>query len=117
MSEEADVDAGARVLARSDRGDQGRRVAEQRLRSARGHLDAVLRMLAEDRYCVDVLHQLAAVEGAITRARREILEAHALGCVVEAMGGEPVRPAVEEVLVAVFGGRAPAPRDTERTVP
>ncbi len=107
----------AHVLASSAIGSKGRNSAERRLRSARGHLDAVLRMLQDDRYCVDVLHQLAAVEGALARARQEILEAHARGCVVEALGGDAVAPAVDEVLAAVFGGRAPATREMRRAVP
>jgi CsoR family transcriptional regulator, copper-sensing transcriptional repressor len=45
-----------------------------RLRSARGHLDGVIRMVDEDRYCVDLLDQLSAVAGALDRIRRDILE-------------------------------------------
>lgn len=44
--------------------------ARNRLLNARGHLDAVVRMLDDDVYCSDVLHQLSAVSGAIEGARR-----------------------------------------------
>lgn len=96
---------------------QGRCDALQRLRIARGHLDAVVRMLEADRYCLDVLYQLAAVEGALARARREILQAHVLGCVVDAAGDGGVREAVEEVLAAVLGDRPPSAHDQVRAVP
>ena len=45
-----------------------------RLRSARGHLDAVIRMVEDDRYCIDVLHQIRAVQGALDRSRRALLD-------------------------------------------
>ncbi len=105
---------GGESLAASPIGQAGRRQAARRLRSAAGHLDAVVRMLDEDRYCVDILHQLTAVEAAIARARRGLLESHARGCVADAMRDEPVEAAIEEVLAAALGGRPPAPRQERR---
>jgi DNA-binding FrmR family transcriptional regulator len=87
------------------------------LQSARGHLDAVLRMLEADRYCVDILHQLSAVEGAIARARRDILEGHLRGCVVDAVRAGGIEDVAEEVLAAVFGDRPPTARAEHRDVP
>lgn len=74
-----------------------------RLRSARGHLDGVIRMVEEDRYCIDVLHQLSAVQGALDRVRRDILEAHLRGCVPEAVVEGRVDDVVDELLAATFG--------------
>lgn len=74
-----------------------------RLRSARGHLDGVIRMVEEDRYCIDVLHQLSAVQGALDRVRRDILEAHLRGCVPEAVAEGRVDDVVHELLAAIFG--------------
>ncbi len=110
---------GRPALAPSAVGEQGRRAAQRRLRSARGHLDAVLRMVEADRYCVDILHQLSAVEAAITRARRDILEGHLRGCVADAVtgGGIGVGDVADEVLAAVFGGEPPAARTQRRAVP
>ena len=76
---------------------------EFRLRSAQGHLEGVIRMVEEDRYCIEVLHQLAAVEGAIQRARREILESHLRGCVPEAMAAGRIDQAVDELVGAALG--------------
>lgn len=61
-------------------------------------------MVEEDRYCIDVLHQLSAVQGALDRLRRDILEAHLRGCVPEAVAGGRVDDVVEELLAAAFGG-------------
>ncbi len=125
--EDADVSSGAAegtvgarlALTASVAGAQGRRAARQRLLTARGHLDAVLRMLADDRYCIDILHQLSAVEGAITRARRDILDGHLRGCVADAVsaGEIEIGDVAGEVLAAVFGAGSPAARDEHRTVP
>lgn len=89
---------------------------EFRLRSAQGHLEGVIRMVAEDRYCVEVLQQLTAVDGAIQRARREILESHLRGCVPEAMAAGRIDEAVEELVGAALGvsGRHHAPGESHR---
>lgn len=119
-SRPAEDGTGARLaLAPSVVGEQGRRAARQRLLTARGHLDAVLRMLADDRYCIDILHQLSAVEGAITHARRDILGGHLRGCVADAVGAGKIEVGdlADEVLAAVFGAGSPGTRTGHRAVP
>lgn len=74
-----------------------------RLRTARGHLDAVVRMADEDRYCIDILHQLSAVQGALDGVRRDIIEAHLKGCVPEAAAQGRVDDIVGELMAALFG--------------
>lgn len=80
-----------------------------RLGSARGHLDGVIRMVEDDRYCIDVLHQLAAVQGALDRVRRDILESHLRGCVPKAVLEGRVDDIVDELMAATFGA-APGSR-------
>jgi DNA-binding FrmR family transcriptional regulator len=87
-----------------------RRQVEQRLRSARGHLDAVLRMVEEERHCLDVLHQLGAVQAAIERTKRAVLEEHLRTCVQEAYAAGQVTDLAGEMLDAVFGGRPSSTR-------
>ncbi|WP_255919845.1 metal-sensitive transcriptional regulator [Streptomyces humicola] len=108
---------GRPALAYSAVGREGRRAALRRLRTARGHLDAVVRMLESDRYCVDVLQQLAAVEGAIVRARRAVFEAHVRGCVVDAVRQGALEDGVHELLAVVFGDRPPTGRAEDRPIP
>jgi DNA-binding FrmR family transcriptional regulator len=97
----------------------GRQAARQRLLAARGHLDAVLRMLAAGRYCIDVLRQLSAVEGAIAWGRRDIADGHLRGWVADAVGAGEIEigDVAGEVLAAVSGGAPPAVRTEHRTVP
>jgi CsoR family transcriptional regulator, copper-sensing transcriptional repressor len=74
-----------------------------RLRTAAGHLASVVRMVEDDRYCIDLLHQLSAVQGALERVRRQILEAHLRGCIPEAVAQGRVDDVVDELLAAAFG--------------
>jgi CsoR family transcriptional regulator, copper-sensing transcriptional repressor len=57
-----------------------------RLRRIEGQLRGVQGMIADDRYCIDVLTQLAAIQGALDKVALGLLDAHAHTCVV---GAEP----------------------------
>lgn len=61
-----------------------RATIERLVKTARGQLDGVLRMVEEDRYCMDIANQLAATEAILHRAKREVMKAHLDGCVCEA---------------------------------
>ena len=54
------------------------------LRTARGQIDGILKMVEEDRYCIDVSNQIMAAESILGRANREVLRAHLEGCVRDA---------------------------------
>ncbi|AZI44640.1 hypothetical protein EHF33_17230 (plasmid) [Deinococcus psychrotolerans] len=54
-----------------------RKRASHRLKIARGHLDAIVRMLDDPEvYCVDVLRQIKAVQGALAGAGEVVLRGH-----------------------------------------
>jgi DNA-binding FrmR family transcriptional regulator len=76
----------------------------QRLRSAQGHLDAVVRMAEEGSHCLDVVHQLSAVQGALERVRRRLVEEHLRECVPEALATGRLADVIDELVTAVFGG-------------
>ena len=66
--------------------DSSRRDAKvNRLSRIAGQVQGVARMVAEDRYCMDVLNQIQAVKAALARAEAEILRDHASHCVHEAI--------------------------------
>lgn len=50
-----------------------------------GQVRGIGKMIADDRYCIDVLIQVQAARAALTRVGLLILEDHAKGCVVEAV--------------------------------
>ncbi len=55
----------------------------KRINRAIGQLNGIKTMVEEDRYCGDVLTQLAAVEKAVSAISRQIMEDHLHTCVVE----------------------------------
>lgn len=56
-----------------------------RLRRIEGQVRGIARMVEEDRYCIDVLHQIQAVKAALGKAESEILKSHAAHCVAQAI--------------------------------
>lgn len=56
-----------------------------RARSIQGHLGAIVRMLEEDAYCVDIIHQTQAVQKAIDKLNAMLLEHHLQSCVTTAI--------------------------------
>src|SRR6266536_5726471 len=56
-----------------------------RLKSVDGHLRGVIKMVEEDAYCMEVIKQLQAVEGAIGRVNALLLQDHLQTCVTTAI--------------------------------
>ena len=60
------------------------------LKTARGQIDGILKMVEEDRYCMDVSNQLMATQSILKKTNRMVLTAHMDCCVREAMNsGDP----------------------------
>ena len=55
----------------------------KRLNYIEGHLKGIRKMVEDDQYCVDVLHQTFAVRKAIQKLEMLMLEGHLKGCVTE----------------------------------
>lgn len=56
----------------------------RRLRRIEGQVRGITRMVDEDRYCIDVMTQIAAVQAALRRVEQEILRDHVSHCVEHA---------------------------------
>ncbi len=59
-----------------------------RLKTAEGHLRGVQRMLDEGAYCIDVIHQIQAVQSALNKISTEILDRHLNSCLITAVRGD-----------------------------
>ncbi len=55
------------------------------LKTARGQIDGILKMVEDDRYCVDISNQIMATDAILRKANKEILRAHMKCCVKEAL--------------------------------
>lgn len=51
-----------------------------RLKKARGQIDGIIKMIDEDKYCVDILTQILALQGAIKGVQSQVLESHMNTC-------------------------------------
>ena len=71
------------------------------VKTARGQLDGVLRMVDEDRYCMDVANQLLAAQAVLRKATRESIRAHMAACVTDAGAAQDASAQIDE-LVALF---------------
>jgi CsoR family transcriptional regulator, copper-sensing transcriptional repressor len=56
-----------------------------RLKRIEGQVRGIAQMLQDDRYCIDVLHQVQAVRAALTKVESAVLKDHAACCVNEAI--------------------------------
>ena len=61
-----------------------RKKVEPLLKTARGQIDGVLKMIDDNRYCMDIMMQLQAVESLVHKAQREVRRGHLSGCVQDA---------------------------------
>ncbi len=59
--------------------------AISRLNKIEGQVRGLARMIEEDRYCIDILHQMQAVKSALSKTEDLILKAHADSCVEAAI--------------------------------
>ena len=72
------------------------------LKTARGQMDGILKMVEENRYCIDISQQLMATEAILNKANKEILTAHLKCCVADAKSDEEKEAKIDE-LVSMLG--------------
>jgi DNA-binding FrmR family transcriptional regulator len=80
---------------------------EKRLTRIEGQVRGLSRMVADDRYCIDIVTQIAAVRAALRRLEEEILRDHVSHCVEHAIASgnkADQRRKIEELMAVV--GRA-----------
>jgi len=73
-----------------------------RLARIEGQVRGIARMVEEDRYCVDILTQISAIQAALDRVGLGLLDDHARHCLIGGHGG-PTDPEeqVQELMGAV----------------
>lgn len=71
---------------------------EALLKTARGQIDGILKMVEEDRYCVDICNQIMATNSVLKKANLDILEGHIRGCVHDAFNNGTSDEKLEEII-------------------
>jgi len=69
------------------------------LKTARGQMDGILKMIEEDRYCVEISKQILSVQALLKKANLKVIDQHIKHCVKEAFeqgnGDEKVNEVIE----------------------
>jgi DNA-binding FrmR family transcriptional regulator len=72
-----------------------------RLRTVHGHLGAVISMVEEERYCPELMKQVAALQASLERVNRLLLRNHLETCVSEAIQTGHGTEKIDELLEAL----------------
>lgn len=86
--------------------NQEKQQALQNIRTAKGQFDAVIHMLEEERYCLDISNQIAAIQSLLKKANLLILQQHLNHCVATAFqegSGEEKTQEVMQLLDRIIG--------------
>ncbi|OGG07063.1 hypothetical protein A3D05_01915 [Candidatus Gottesmanbacteria bacterium RIFCSPHIGHO2_02_FULL_40_24] len=70
----------------------------KRLKIAGGHLNKVTRMVENDAYCIDTLHQTRAVQAALKEIDNLILNNHLNTCVVNSIKKGKSKEVINEIM-------------------
>jgi len=68
------------------------------LKTARGQIDGIIKMVEENRYCIDIAQQLMATEALLNTVNREVLTAHLKCCVRDAENQAELDRKIDELV-------------------
>src|SRR5947199_4311262 len=93
------VAASGRIRMTATYGYAGRREALlKRLNRLEGQVRGVGRMIEEDRYCIDIVNQLSAIQSAARELSLQLLEGHVRHCVMDAAQTDDAEPKLKELV-------------------
>ncbi len=78
--------------------DQHKKDSLNRLKTVRGHVESVIRMVEEERYCPDIMKQVSALQGSLERVNRVLLQNHLETCVTHAIAEGRTAEIVDELM-------------------
>ena len=74
---------------------------EKRLRRIEGQVRGIEKMIDEDRYCIDILTQISAIQAALDKVALGLLDQHTRHCVLDGHGEGTPEEMTAEVMSAV----------------
>ncbi|AYE34989.1 metal-sensing transcriptional repressor [Clostridium septicum] len=77
--------------------DQEKKKALQPLKTAKGQLEGIIKMIEDDRYCIDVSNQILAAQSLLRKANLMILKNHLNHCVKEACNHNDSDEKIDEI--------------------
>ena len=82
-----------------------RNAAIRRLKRIEGQVRGITRMIEDERYCIDILHQMQAIKSALAKVEDAMLKDHARSCVEDAIASGDAEDQREKFseLIELFG--------------
>ena len=80
---------------------EDRQKALQLLKTARGQIDGIIKMIEEDRYCIDVSNQIFAAQSLLKKSNLSVLRGHLSHCVKEACQTQNGDEKIDEIIAIV----------------
>ncbi|HHU23688.1 MAG: metal-sensing transcriptional repressor [Bacilli bacterium] len=78
--------------------NEQRKKAKLLIQTAKGQTEAIINMIDDNRYCIDISNQILAVAALLKKANMLILEQHIQHCVKEAMQENKEKEKLEEIM-------------------
>ena len=80
--------------------NEAKKKAATKLKTARGQIDGIIKMIEDDRYCVDISTQMLSVIGLLKKANIDVLNSHIRSCVTTAIleSEEKGEEKIEEII-------------------
>ncbi len=78
--------------------NEERKKAMQLLKTARGQIDGIIKMIEEGRYCIDVSNQIVAASSLLKKSNNLILKQHLNHCVKDAFLNNNGEEKVDEII-------------------
>lgn len=75
-----------------------RKKAIQNLKIARGQIEGIIKMIEDERYCIDISNQIISAQGLLKKSNSMILKNHLNHCVKEAMQHDNADEKIDEVI-------------------
>lgn len=83
------------------RSETDKKKLNDRMRRVEGQVRGIQNMIEEDRYCIDILVQITAVQAALKKVGFDILEDHTKGCVSSAIKSGDETASIEELMQVI----------------
>ena len=78
--------------------NEERKKALQSLKTAKGQIDGIIKMIEEERYCMDISNQIVAAQALLKRSNLLILKQHLNHCVKQAVINGESAEKIDEIM-------------------
>ncbi|MBU5590400.1 metal-sensing transcriptional repressor [Clostridium sp. MSJ-4] len=78
--------------------NEDKRKALQALKTSKGQIEGIIKMIEDDRYCIDISNQIIASQALLKKANMLILRQHINHCVKDAFLNNSGEEKVEEIM-------------------